>query len=317
MTRYIIQRLLAAIPVLLGVSITVFIILHLVPGDIAYALAGPNATQEELAEVRRVWGLDQPIYLQYFTWLTRALRGDLGRSALQHDPVFTMIMDRFPNTFLLAIASLSISSIVGIFAGVISATRQYSLWDRLMMLLALFGNSMPSFWLGLVLIMIFALWLRVFPSGGMTDVRGAGGLLDLLHHLILPAVTLGTVSMAIVARLVRSTMLEVLRQDYIRTAKAKGLVDRVVVYRHALRNALLPVITVIGLQTGFLMGGAIIVETIFSWPGLGQMMYRAISSRDTPVVMGGVLLLATVFVFVNLVVDICYAFLDPRIKYSN
>lgn len=317
MTAYIIKRLLAAVPVLLGVSVVVFVILHLVPGDMAYALAGPQATKDELDAVRQAWGLDKPLYIQYFNWLFKAVQGDLGRSAFHSDPVFQMLMDRFPNTLFLALASIIVSSIFGIFAGVISATKQYSLWDRLVMLLALFGNSMPSFWLGLVLIFIFSLWLQILPSSGMTNLRGTGGPLDLLSHFILPAITLSAFSTAIVAQLVRATMLEVLRQDYIRTARAKGLIDRVVVYRHALRNALLPVVTVIGLQLGNLLGGAIIVETIFSWPGLGQMMYRAISTRDIPVVMGGVLLTASIFVFVNLVIDVSYAFLDPRIKYSN
>jgi ABC-type dipeptide/oligopeptide/nickel transport system permease component len=230
--------------------------------------------------------------------------------------VSTLVLARFRNTAILTVASVLISCSVGLTAGVVSATKPYSIFDRLSMVLALFGNSMPAFWLGLVLILAFSLGLGWFPVSGMQSVRGAGGTLDLLHHLILPAITLGGATTAVVARLTRSSMLEVIRQDYVRTARAKGLDESRVVLAHALRGALLPVVTVVGLQVGLLLGGAILTETVFSWPGVGLQLYRAISTRDIPLIQGSVLLIAVTFVFINLLVDVLYAWLDPRIRYS-
>jgi ABC-type dipeptide/oligopeptide/nickel transport system permease component len=250
------------------------------------------------------------------TWLGHVLQGDLGLSLEQRLPVSILVISRFKNTAILTFASIVVSCAVGLTAGVASATRPRSVVDRLTMLLALFANSMPAFWLGLVLILGFSLGLGWFPVSGMQSVREEGGFLDLLHHLVLPAITLGGATTAIVARLTRSSLLEVIRLDYVRTARAKGLFEPRVVLRHALRNALLPVVTVVGLQVGFLLGGAVLTETVFSWPGVGLQLYRAISTRDIPLIQGSVLLIAVTFVFVNLLVDVLYAYLDPRIRYS-
>jgi ABC-type dipeptide/oligopeptide/nickel transport system permease component len=314
--RYVANRIALALPVLLGISIVVFLMLKLVPGDPATALLGPQAEPRDIEMLRRAWGLDRPIYAQYLTWLGHVLRGDLGLSLEHRVPVWELVLTRFRNTAILTIASVLLSCAMGLTAGVISATRPRSLFDRLTMVLALFGNSMPAFWLGLVLIFAFSLSLGWFPVSGMRSIREEGGLFDLLHHLILPAITLGGATTAIVARLTRSSMLEVIRQDYVRTARAKGLFEGRVVLGHALRNALLPVVTVVGLQVGFLLGGAVLTETVFSWPGVGLQLFRAISTRDIPLIQGSVLLIAVTFVFINLLVDLAYAALDPRIRYS-
>ena len=316
MGRYFANRIALALPVLLGISIVVFLMLKLVPGDPAIALLGPQAEPRDIAMLRQAWGLDRPIHQQYMTWLGHVLRGDLGLSLEQRLPVSILVLSRFKNTAILTFASIVVSCAVGLTAGVASATRPRSVVDRLTMLLALFANSMPAFWLGLVLILGFSLGLGWFPVTGMQSIRGEGGFLDLLHHLVLPAVTLGGATTAIVARLTRSSLLEVIRLDYVRTARAKGLFEPRVVLRHALRNALLPVVTVVGLQVGFLLGGAVLTETVFSWPGVGLQLYRAISTRDIPLIQGSVLLIAVTFVFINLLVDVLYAYLDPRIRYS-
>ncbi len=316
MGRYVVHRLLLAVPVLLGISVVVFLMLKLVPGDPAVALLGPQAEPRDIEMLRRAWGLDRPVHEQYLTWLGHALRGNLGLSLEQRVPVADLVLARFKNTAVLTLASVLFSLALGLTAGIVSATRPRSLFDRLTMVAALFANSMPAFWLGLVLIFVFSLRLGWFPVSGMYSIRGEGGLADLLHHLVLPAITLGGATTAIVARLTRSSMLEVIRQDYVRTARAKGLVERRVVLGHALRNALLPVVTVVGLQVGFLLGGAVLTETVFSWPGVGLQLYRAISTRDIPLIQGSVLLIAVTFVVINLVVDLLYAVLDPRIRYA-
>jgi ABC-type dipeptide/oligopeptide/nickel transport system permease component len=287
-----------------------------VPGDPAEALAGVEATGEQVAAIRTALGLDQPLHVQYLKWLGGVLHGDLGYSYAERGAVLPLLLVRFKNTLILAVAAAAIALTAGVLVGVISATRQYSVFDRLAMLLVLLGNSMPSFWLGLVLIFLFAYHFRLFPVAGMYSVRGDGGPLDLVHHLVLPALTLGIVSMASIARMTRSSMLEVIHQDYIRTARAKGLTEALVVRRHALKNALIPVLTVFGIQVGFLLGGTVLVETVFAWPGVGLLMYQAISKRDMIVVQGGVLFLATIFVCVNLAVDLLYGCLDPRIHYE-
>jgi peptide/nickel transport system permease protein len=314
--RYFANRIALALPVLLGISLVVFLMLKLVPGDPAIALLGPQAEPRDIQMLRQAWGLDRPIHQQYMTWLGHVLRGDLGLSLEQRLPVSILVLSRFKNTAILTFASIVVSCAVGLTAGVASATRPRSVIDRLTMLLALFANSMPAFWLGLVLILAFSLGLGWFPVTGMQSIREEGGFLDLLHHLVLPAVTLGGATTAIVARLTRSSLLEVIRLDYVRTARAKGLFEPRVVLRHALRNALLPVVTVVGLQVGFLLGGAVLTETVFSWPGVGLQLYRAISTRDIPLIQGSVLLIAVTFVFINLLVDVLYAYLDPRIRYS-
>jgi len=316
MQAYILGRLAQAVPVLFGVSVVVFLLVKLVPGDPAMALLGPQAQPAEIEALRAAWGLDQPLPVQYWRWLSRALQGDLGRSLELREPVTDLVLARFKNTLILTLSSMVVALVIGLTAGIVSATRQYSLLDRTTMLLALFGNCMPTFWLGLVLILIFSVGLGWFPTSGMYSLRGSGGFLDLLSHLVLPALTLGSASTAIIARLTRSSMLEVVRQDYVRTARAKGLAEDRVILGHALKNALLPVVTVVGLQVGFLLGGAVLTETVFSWPGVGLQLYRAISTRDIPLIQGGVLLIAVTFVFINLVVDVLYAYLDPRIRYG-
>lgn len=315
MSTYILQRLLSLVFVLLGISVVVFLLLQLIPGDPALALLGPMATQENLAQLRAGLGLDQPLPIQYLRWLTKILQGDFGISIQQRSPVLPILIERFGNTLVLTTAAVIISTAVAIPAGVISATRQFSIFDRLSMLFALFGNSMPAFWLGLMSILLFSLRLRWFPASGMWPIVGDRTLWTLLQHLTLPAVTLGISTAAVTARITRSSMLEVIRQDYVRTAHAKGLRSSLVIRRHALKNALLPVLTVIAVQFGFLLGGAVITETVFSWPGLGLALYNAISVRDFPMVQGGVLIVATAFVLINLFVDLLYAWVDPRVRY--
>ena len=316
MRAYVLGRLVAAVPVLFGVSIVIFLLMKLIPGDAAQVLAGPSATREEVELIREDLGLNEPLYVQYGKWLARAVRGDLGRSIELRAPVSIMVLERFKNTAILAGASMLLAVVIGVSAGVISATRPLSLFDRMAMVGALFGNSMPTFWLGLVLILVFSLGLGLFPSNGMYDIRSGGGPIDLLHHLVLPSITLAGVSAAILARVTRSSMLEVINREYVTTARAKGLDDRRVIWGHALKNAMLPVVTVMGVQLGYLLGGSILVETVFSWPGLGLQLFRAISSRDLPLVQGGVMLVSAIFVFLNLAIDVLYAFLDPRVRYS-
>lgn len=316
MATYVLRRLAGLIPVLLGISLVVFLLMQLIPGDVAQSMLGLTARPEDLANLREALGLNEPIYVQYIRWLGLVLQGDLGISLQQRTEVLPFVLERFQNTLLLTTAATVISLLIGIPAGIVSATRQYSLFDRISMLLALFGNSMPAFWLGLMAILVFSLNLGWFPTGGMWPVVGERGLGTLLRHLFLPAVTLGAASAAITARITRSSMLEVIRQDYVRTARAKGLTERSVLSGHALKNALLPILTVVSFQFGFLLGGAVLTETVFSWPGVGLALYNAISFRDYPLVQGGVLMVAVAFVLVNLVTDLLYAFVDPRIKYS-
>lgn len=334
MFKYIIKRLLLLIPVLFGVSLVVFVVMHLFTTDPAALLLGQHASQEQIQALREQLGLNDPLYQQFFRFIWQLLHGDLGRSLMYRTPVTQEIFSRFPATIELALFSLTIATVVGITIGIISAVKRYSIFDYLSMIGALLGVSMPLFWLGLILILIFAVNLNWLPVAGriaigMEPVTVTGFyLLDslitdnwdafwsALRHLILPGIALSAYSMAIIARMTRSTMLEVIKQDYIRTAHAKGLDGGTVIRRHALKNALIPVVTVIGLQLGFLLGGAVLTETVFSWPGIGSMLVNAIMASDYPVVQGSVLLVATVFVAVNLGVDLLYAYLDPRIHYS-
>ena len=332
MLAYIIRRVLILIPTLLGVSIIVFTMLHLTPGDPAELLLGERATDQALAEMREYLGLNEPFHVQYGMFLKRLLKGDLGETIWTRQKVWVEIQHRFPATIELAVCALFISCILGVVFGIISATKQYSLFDYLSMLGALVGVSMPIFWLGLVFMLIFSLNLGWLPMSGRLSVdvdleiitnfyildavitRNWPALRDALWHLIMPAVTLSTIPTAIVARMTRSAMLEVLRQDYIKTAKAKGLSQFTVIFKHALRNALIPVVTTIGLQFGVLLGGAILTESIFAWPGVGKWMYDAVMQRDYMVIQGGVLLIATLFVVINLCVDVLYAIINPRIS---
>ncbi|MBR8701727.1 Glutathione transport system permease protein GsiC [Fusobacterium sp. DD29] len=304
MHKYVIKRLLLLIPVLLGVSLLVFTILSLTPGDPAQLILGESAPREAVLKLREEMGLNDPFLLQYLRFVKNAILGDFGRSYTTGREVFGEIFSRFPNTFVLAVTGMIISICIGIPVGIISATKQYSFLDSFSMVLALLGVSMPVFWLGLMLILVFSVKLGVLPSGGF----------DGLKSIILPAMTLGVGSAAIITRMTRSSMLEVIRQDYIRTARAKGVAEKVVINRHALKNALIPIITVVGLQFGGLLGGAVLTESVYSWPGVGRLMVDAIRQKDTPTVLAAVVFLAAVFSVVNLLVDILYAYVDPRIK---
>ncbi|MFP4431865.1 MAG: nickel ABC transporter permease [Spirochaetota bacterium] len=304
MHRYILRRLLLLIPVMLGVSFLVFTIMFFTPGDPAKILLGERAPEAEVQALRTQMGLDDPFFVQYGRFIFNALRGDLGRSLTTRRPASEELFARFPATMQLAAMGVLVAVVIGIPIGIVSATRQYSAFDGASMVLALIGVSMPNFWQGIMMVLLFSIVLGWFPSSGYGTFA----------HLIMPSLTIGTSSAATITRMTRSSMLEVVRQDYIRTARAKGLSERVVITRHALKNALIPIVTVIGLQFGYLLGGAVLTETIFSWPGVGRLMVDAIRQRDYPVVQGGVLLLALAFSVVNLVVDVLYAYIDPRIR---
>jgi len=332
--RYAIRRSLTIVPVLLGVSLLVFSFIHLIPGDPALTMLGERATPEKVAEVRARLGLDRPIWQQYVLYIGKALRGDLGVSIIRGDPVASDLLRRFPATVELATASMVVAIALGIPIGVASAVWRNSLLDSLARLGALTGVSMPIFWLGLVLAWFFGVQLRILPTGFRLSsgtafvpwtnfvildalLQGDGpALADAVRHLILPALALATIPLAVIARMTRASMLEVLSREYIRTAEAKGLSRRVVILRHALRNALLPVLTVVGLQVGRLLAGAILTETIFSWPGIGLWVYESIESRDYAIVQGVSLFIAVIVVGVNLLTDLLYAAVDPRIKYE-
>jgi len=305
MHKYILNRILMMLPVLLGVSLVVFSMMYFTPGDPARLILGETASETEVRELREEMGLNDPFLLQYGRYLKKAVfEGDLGTSYVTGRPVVTEIVARFPTTMLLAVLSVCISVLIGIPTGIISATRQYSIFDNLAMILALVGVSMPNFWQGLVLIIVFSLHLGWLPASGFYGPA----------YWILPALTIGTSTAATITRMTRSSMLEVIRQDYIRTARAKGQTELVVILKHALKNALIPIITVIGLQLGRGLGGAILTESIFSIPGLGKLMVDSIKARNYPVVQGGVLFIAVMFSFINLLVDVLYAYADPRIK---
>jgi peptide/nickel transport system permease protein len=318
---------------LFGVSIVVFFMVRAIPGDPAQIMLGQQATQEQVQQIRENMGLDKPIFVQYGLFLKDALRGDLGDSIITGRPVTTELLTRLPATFELVAFAMLIAILVGVPVGVISAVRQYSLLDKTTSVLALTGISMPIFWLAMVLVVIFGVNLellpfpgRLDPTTGITAITGLvlvdslltlnfAGFWDGLLHLIMPALALATIPMAVIMRMTRSSMLEVMNEDYVRTARAKGVDPWRVVFKHALRNAMLPTITVIGLQVGLLMVGAIITETIFSWPGIGLYTYTSISSRDYASIQGVVLYAALLFVLINLIVDILYAILDPRVRY--
>lgn len=305
MIKYILRRLLFLIPVMLGVSFIVFTMMYFTPGDPAKIMLGETAPQEAVDQLREELGLNDHFFVQYGRYIKNAVvHQDLGRSYTTNRLVFDEIASRFPNTLKLAGLGVLVAVIIGIPVGIISATRQYSLFDNASMVFALVGVSMPNFWQGLLLILLFSVQWSLLPSSGF----------DTWKQMILPAITLGTSSAAIITRMTRSSMLEVIRQDYIRTARAKGQKESVVINRHALKNALIPVITVIGLQFGYLLGGAVLTESIFGITGVGRLMVDSIKSRDYLMVQGGVLFIAVVFSIVNLGVDILYAFLDPRIK---
>ncbi len=332
MLAYIIRRLMIMIPTLLGVTVIVFLMLHATPGDPAELLLGERATEKALHEVREHLGLNEPLHVQYGLFLKRLMKGDLGETIWTRQKVWTEVKQRFPATIELALVALFISCFAGMILGIISATKQYSIFDYVSMLGALAGVSMPIFWLGLVFMLIFSLNLGWLPLSGRLSIgvdleivtnfyildaiitRNWPAFKDAVWHIIMPAVTLSTIPTAIVARMTRSAMLDVLRQDYIKTAKAKGLSHLKVIFKHALRNAMIPVVTTIGLQFGVLLGGAILTETIFAWPGVGKWMYDAVMQRDYMVIQGGTLFIAALFVVINLCVDLMYAIINPRIS---
>ena len=306
MFQYVIKRLFSTIPVLLGISLLLFFMLRALPGDPAQVLAGQMATQEDIEIMRHQLGLDRPIVVQYAAFLGRLARFDLGRSARTQNPVLNEVWARLPNTLLLAVVAITLACLLGIPAGVISAIRPYTLLDYLVTSTALFGMSMPVFWLGLMLVVIFSVVLHWLPAGGTGS----------WEHVILPSITLAAFVVAFIARMTRSSMLEVLSQDYTTTARSKGLKEQVVVVKHALKNALIPIITVVGLQFGMLLGGAVLTETVFAWPGLGRLIVDSILARDYPVIQGAILIFALLYILVNLIVDLIYAFVDPRIRYD-
>ncbi|MEQ8814757.1 MAG: ABC transporter permease [Thalassobaculum sp.] len=314
MWTYIGKRLLATIPILLGLSVVVFGMMALIPGDPATAILGSYATPENVARLNRQLGLDRSLVEQYLTWLGNLAQGDMGRSYTLNRPVADEVFERFGATLVLAGASLLLCSALGLVAGIAAAVRQFGWTDRIVTFLVLVGISTPSFWLGLLLIMLFAVQLKWLPASGMFAIYGGGDLPDLLAHLALPAVTLAVVATAVIARLTRAAMLEVLRQDYIRTARAKGVSERRVVYRHAFKAALVAVIPVIGIQAGFVLGGAVYIETVFQWPGIGRMLVTAISTRDLLLVQGGVLVVAASYVLFNLLADVAQTVVDPRLR---
>lgn len=304
MLKFIGKRLLMLIPVLIGVSLIVFTLMQLSPGDPAMIILGAQAAPEDIAILRESMGLNDPLIVQFIRFLLGMFTLDFGTSYKDGMPVLTKLLEALPYTAELTFCAVLLALIIGIPAGIISATKQYSIFDRIASVLALIGFSTPNFWLSIMLILVFSVNLKWLP------VSGTGSIL----HLVLPSIALGVQSAAVFTRMTRSSMLEVLNMDYIRTARAKGLSERVVILKHALKNALIPVITVVGLQIGLLFGGAILTETVFAWPGVGRLMIDSIRAKDTPVVQGGVIFTASIFVFINLLVDILYAYVDPRVK---
>lgn len=316
MGSYILRRCAMTVPVLFGVTIIVFLVISLVPGDPAKAILGTFATTENMAQVRHDLGLDQPLPVQYLIWIEHVLHGDLGRSYILHKPVLDEVLERLFPTLLLAGTALVLASVFGVLLGIAAAVRQNEWQDKLITVVVLVGISTPSFWLGILMIFWFGVRLAWLPVGGMHEMFGGGGLLDTLRHLVLPATALAAVAGAVLVRLTRGAMLEIMRQDYIRTARAKGLSERRVIYRHAFRNAIVGIIPIIGLEAGYVLGGAVYIETVFQWPGVGRMLVSAISTRDIILVQGGVLIVAAAYVTLNLLADIAQSVLDPRIRVS-
>ncbi|MBV8839733.1 MAG: ABC transporter permease [Alphaproteobacteria bacterium] len=304
MIAFLTNRLLQAIPVLFGVSLTVFLMLHLIPGDPAALIAGNDATTADVENVRQSLGLDRPLPAQYVSFVGKALTGDFGKSFRTGRPVLAEVLPRYVNTLALGAIALAIAVLIGMASGIVSAVKRHTVFDNGALLLSLAGVSMPTFFLGLLLMLVFSVWLGWLPLSGM----------DSWTHFILPAITLSTASVAIISRVMHASLIEVLNEDYVRTARAKGQRESVVIWRHAVRNALIPVVTVAGLQLGYLLGGAVVTETVFAWPGLGRLLVQSILARDFPVVQAAVLLLAVSFVAINLATDLIYGLLDPRIS---
>lgn len=314
MTGYIVKRLASAIPVLLGITVIVFLIMALIPGDPATAILGSYATPENVEKINRDLGLDKPLAQQYFIWLGNMLRGDFGTSFALNRPVLDEVLERFNATLVLAGSAFALCAVFGIVAGVVSAARQYSLADKAITFVVLLGISIPSFFLGMMMILLFAVNLRWFPVSGMWPIYGDRTLGVLLSHLAMPATALAIVATGVIARLSRAAMLEVLRQDFIRTARAKGVPERGVIWRHALKAAMVAILPVLGLQAGFVLSGAVYIEIVFQWPGVGRMLVDSILKRDILLVQGGVVLVAVCYVVFNIAVDVTQSLLDPRIQ---
>lgn len=314
MLRQIITRLLAVVPILFGLSIFVFLLVHFAPGDVTDALLGPMATEEAKQKLREAMGLDRPLVVQYAKWIGAILQGDFGTSVHTQRSVIEVVLPRFGNTVILALASFLLALMIGFFVGMYAASKSYSTFDRISMSITLVVGSTPPYWLALLLVLAFALEFRWFPATGMRSITGDGGALDVARHLVLPAIATAAGPAAIITRMVRSSMLEVLGQGYIRVARSKGIARRTILWKHALRNALPPIATISGLQLGFLLGGALFTEVVFAWPGLGNQLYYSIVARDVPVVQASILVIALAFVLVNLAIDIFNATLDPRVR---
>lgn len=313
MGTYVVKRVLLAIPTVLGALTLVFFALHLMPGDPARIMLGEWVTPEALEALRHQLGLDRPLYEQYFSFLGQYLRGDFGRSLTTQRVIIGEILQRMPHTLVLAVAGMSLAVVIGLPVGVLAAVYHGRFWDRLIMGAALLGFATPGFWLGILLILVFSVKLAWLPAVGTPSFDNLGAM---LRHLIMPAIALSARPMALIARLTRSTMLGVIREDFVRTARAKGLSERVVMYRHVLRNALIAVVTIIGLNFGTLLGGAVLIETVFARPGLGKLTVDAILARDFPTVQATTFLVAVLFVIINLLTDLVYAYIDPRVKYQ-
>jgi peptide/nickel transport system permease protein len=312
MAGFILKRLLAVVPVLFGVSVLVFLLLHLAPGDVTTTLLGPMATEEARQAIRIRYGLDQPLPVQYLTWLGQLLSGDFGISWVHRQQVTEIILPKFAATGLLALCAAFLAYVIGFFSGIFAASHAYSLADRIVMGVTLVLGSTPLYWLGLVLVLVFALDLRWLPATGMMNIATGGGVIDIAKHLILPAVTSALPSAAIVARVARATMIETLKQNYIRVARAKGIPRRTILRRHALRNAAPPILTVGGMELGYLLGGVVFTEVVFNWPGVGNQLYQSIVGHDIPTVQAAVLLIALAFVLINLSVDVVNVYVEPR-----
>lgn len=315
MLKYIIKRLIEIIPTLLVVALITFFVTRIIPGDPASVMLGPQASVEAVEKMKEKLGLNQSIPEQFILYMKDLVRGNLGTSYYYNEPVTSLILERFPNTLILAAFSMILAMLIGIPIGVISATKQYSIFDYLTMILALIGVSMPIFWMGLMLVLTFSVNLGWLPSTGMGTL--SKGLIDVIKHLILPSVCLATIPGAMFARITRSSMLDIIKQDYIKTARAKGLKESVVIWKHAFKNALPPIITVAGIELASLLSGAILTETIFSWPGMGKMVVDAIEKRDYGLVQGSVLFIAIIYVVTNLIVDVLYTVVNPRVSYSK
>jgi len=313
---YAARRIVLLVPVLLGATVVVFALIHLIPGDPAAALLGPNSTDAARAALRHALGLDEPLPLQYVKWLWQVLHLDLGESIARRQPVSAIVWEAFQHTLLLAAMATLFANVIGLLLGVLAATRQFGLADRVSMALAAFGTAVPSYWLGLILVSVFALKIQLFPTGGMTSAIDGGSPTDILWHLLLPAIAAGAAPAGIVARTVRASVLEVLRLDFVQAMRARGLSERAILVGHIMPNSFPAILTVMGLQAGYLIGGVAFVEVVFSWPGIGNLLFLSIGQRDYPVILGVMLFVSVIFVLLNLAVDLLHAVIDPRVRTS-